>query len=333
MKKFFGLFLKISISIALVVLMVKWMKLDLMETLRQIRATDLKWFIICTLFLVGTVFTNTFRWRILANLLDYDLSFLKALRMYFEAMFSNNFLPTNFGGDAVRAYDLGRPTKTWLRAASTVFMERLFGFTGLFSLVPIGLISLRFSKYHDSIPREIELALWATFFGMVCVYISYPLWSKIPLGIIQKIRSYINEYTKCKKSLGKVLIWTVATHIVFISGNISAAYALGATLEQIPLWYWFILVPGSSLIGFVVPGVKGVSPKEASYVYILGLIGVPADLSLAIAFLTFIATLLSTLPGLTIAFRKVKIFDAAEEESMHLDEEIKERAEMKKNAM
>ena len=95
--------------------------------------------------------------------------------------------------------------------------------------------------------------------------------------------------------------------------------AMGVGLAEIPFWFWLILVPASSLAGFVIPSVKGVGAKEASYIYLLGLIGVSGDISLAIAFLTFLATVIASLPGVSIAFRKVKIPKMAAEK---IDEEL-----------
>ena len=128
MNKKLAIIIKLVVSILLVVILIKVADLDLQKTFIAIKETDIKWFIACTLMLTATTFTNAYRWWILARLLNYELTFFKAIRMYFEAMFANNLLPSNFGGDAIRAYDLGRNDKTWLRAASTILTERFFGF-------------------------------------------------------------------------------------------------------------------------------------------------------------------------------------------------------------
>jgi len=307
MKKKIAIALKLIISVALIYFVFKSCDIDLVQTWSKLQETDLKWFIIGCILFLSTTFTNTYRWLKLASLLGYKVKYLHGLKTYFESLFGNNFLPTNFGGDALKAYDIGKADKSWLRAASTVIMERLFGFTMLFSLVPIGLIVSKYTIYRDAIPAKLEFALWLVPAGALFGIISFPLWSKIPLNFIQKVKYAVQEYTRCHKSLLSVIVWTFITHILFISGNISIALAMGAGLDQIPFWFWLILIPASSLAGFVVPSVKGVGAKEASYIYLLGLIGVNGDISLAIAFLTFIATVIVSLPGASIAFRKVKI--------------------------
>lgn len=306
MKKTLALILKIGISALLVYLVFKFSNIDPVKTLEELKKTDITWFIVSVLLIGFNFFTNAYRWRILANLLNYKLEYPRALKMYFESMFSNNFLPTNFGGDAIRAYDLGRDDKSWLKAASTILAERAFGFTMMYALVPIGFTFYYFSPFNGSIPKEVTYALLLGFVGLVLGLLSYKIWKRLPFGFIEKIKFTIEEYTRCKKSLASVALWTFATHICFISAHITATMAVGVEFSQIPWWYWLIMTPASTLAGFIIPSVKGVGAREASFIYFLGLFGVDSDKSLAIAFLTFLATLLATLPGISIVFRKKK---------------------------
>lgn len=303
-KKQLAIILKIVISVALIVLLIKVTNLDLRKTLDAIKETNIKWFIATTVMFMATTFTNSYRWWILARLLNYDFSLFKAIRMYFEAMFANNFLPSNFGGDAIRAYDLGRKDKSWLRAASTIVAERFFGFTVMFCLIPFGLIIMEFSQIRGALSQEIKAALLFTFAAMFIGFATYGLWSKIPFGIVQKFNYAVQEYTKCKTSLRKVIIWTLITHMFLLAGNVCSAYALGVPIHEIPVWYWLLMTPAATLASFVIPAVKGVGAKEASYVYLLGFLGISADKGLAIGFIAFVATLIASLPGVTIAFSK-----------------------------
>ncbi len=322
MKKQITLILKLSISIGLIILMIKFCNLDLQKTWIAIQETNFAWFIATTVMFTGTVFTNAYRWMILAKLLDYKLDFSKACRMYFESAFSNNFLPTNFGGDAIRAYDLGKRDKSWLKAASTVMVERLYGFAVMFCMIPVGLFFIRYTKFAHALPPNVALALWFTFIATVVGLGSYKLWSKIPLGIVQKLNYAVEEYTKCHHSLRLVLLWTFITHLLLLAGNVCSAYALGVGTGEIPIWYWLIVTPASTLAGFIIPAVKGVGAKEASYIYFLGLLGIGSDTSLAIGFIAFVATTISTLPGVSIAFRKLKFNKVIEEEHQHEEEEL-----------
>jgi uncharacterized protein (TIRG00374 family) len=322
MKKKILLFLKILISGVLVYLVFRFSDLDLKKTLIVLKTTDPLWASLSLVFISATIFTNAYRWMILANLLDYNLTYSKALRMYFESSFTNNVLPTNFGGDAIRAFDLGRTDKSWLRAASTVLMERFLGFSMMFSLVPIGLITSKFTRFKDCLPLPVETALWASFTMMVFSVIGYGLWSKIPLGFIQKIKYAITQYTKCHKSLSKVILWTFITHVFFISGCICSGLAVGLSFSVVPWWYWLVFIPSATLASFVIPSIKGAGAREVSFIYFLNLISVSGDKALAIAIIGLLATMISTLPGISIVFRKMKLGAVVQEEATHEQEEL-----------
>lgn len=324
MNKQLAIFIKLAISVLLVVLLIKVTNLDLKKTFITIQGTDIKWFIACTVMFLACTFTNAYRWWILARQLGYQFSFLKAVRMYFEAGFANNFLPSNFGGDAIRAYDLGKENKSWLRAASTIIAERFFGFAMMFLLIPIGLFFVHFSSLANVLPSKLILGLWLAFIGTIIALASYKIWSKIPWNLVQKFNYAVQEYTKCHKSINLVLFWTFMTHVFLLAGNVCSAYALGVTIEQLPIWYWLLMTPAATLISFVVPAVKGVGAKEASYIYFLGFLGISSDVGLAIGFIAFVATLISSLPGVSIAFRKTKISKVIEEEREHEAEELAE---------
>jgi uncharacterized membrane protein YbhN (UPF0104 family) len=129
-------------------------------------------------------------------------------------------------------------------------------------------------------------------------YLSYALWSRIPLAFIAKLKYSIEVYSKHLRKIAKMILWTVITHGFLVAGNTCVALSLG--VDSIPIWYWLLLVPAASVAGFTVPSVKGLGAKEATYVYILGFIGVSPDTALAIAVVAYSAYLLTSLPGISI---------------------------------
>jgi glycosyltransferase 2 family protein len=301
----YKLLVNFFVSILILFLIFKFAKIDFQSFWEQLKQTDLFWFGISSFALLITIFTNCYRWHILTRLLDYDLRFAKAIKIYFEASFGNNFLPTNIGGDAFRAYELGKPNKSWLRAASTVLVERMLGFLVMFAILPVGLVYLQFSVYKNSFPEKLSLALWAVFILTVLGILSYKLWSKLPLGLVQKIKYAVEEYTKCQKSLFKVTLWTFITHFFLYLGNIFAAKSVGVDFSSIPIWYWILLIPAATLASFIIPALKGLGAKEAAYVSFLGILGISPEKALAIAFINFISTFLISLPGISLVFRKL----------------------------
>lgn len=298
-------FLHLAVSIAIVVVLFKFADLDLIELYEQIKATDIFWFSMVALAFLVQIFTNTYRWFILAKLLGYQNSYLKAVHWYFQGQFSNSFLPTNLGGDALRAYKLGKLDRDWIKAASTVLAERLFGFVMMFSLLPVGLVFLWLTGHYAALPAKLYYGLWLLFAGMIIGILSYKLWSRIPVKFVSKIKFAVDEYLQCHKSLSKVVLWTFITHIFLIIANICAAKAVGLSLVSVPIWYWFLLVPVGTLAAFAVPAMKGLGAREASYVYFLSLMSITSEKALAIAFMIYAGMLVASLPGITIVFQKL----------------------------
>jgi len=300
------LILNLGISAAILYALWKFADIDVSKLITEIKSTDMFWFGLCCLGFLVQIFTSAYKWRKLTALLDYKLGYWQAVHMYFQATFSNSFLPSNFGGDALRAYKLAKDgDRNWIKAASTVLVERLFGFMVMFSMIPIGLILLKQSGLESNFEPKLIYLLWLGFAGMVAGIASYKLWSRIPFGPIQKINYAVEVYTKCHKSITSVIVWTYFTHGILLLSNIAAAKSVGVALHQIPIWYWFLLLPACTLASFVIPSVRGLGAKEACYVYFLAFLGVSSEQSLAVAFLCFAAFLITSLPGITLVLRRI----------------------------
>ena len=78
----------------------------------------------------------------------------EVLRGYFIGAFANNFLPTGFGGDAVRALVVAPRGPMLARAASTVIVDRL---TALACLLALGWLVLPFDP--GAVPAELVAGL------------------------------------------------------------------------------------------------------------------------------------------------------------------------------
>jgi len=116
-------------------------KIGLGETLAVLRSADLRLLLAALgLFLISLVI-RAGRWAILLRALDLHVPFGRLVYLYFVGAFFNSFLPTGFGGDAVRALELTQDTPT-PAAVGTVVVDRM---TGLLVLLAMGLGALPFN--------------------------------------------------------------------------------------------------------------------------------------------------------------------------------------------
>lgn len=74
------------------------------------------------------------KWRILAAFKGFSYTLPHFFRWYLIGTFVNNFMPSFIGGDAYRAYALGRENKNYIAASATIVADRVTGFVGVMAL-------------------------------------------------------------------------------------------------------------------------------------------------------------------------------------------------------
>lgn len=104
-------------------------------------------------FVIGLL-AGAWRWHLLLIAAELPAQWSRTIRAYFMGAFANNFLPTGFGGDAVRALAVGRSGPDLARGATTVVVDRL---TALACVVGVAWIALALDA--GSVPVELVVGL------------------------------------------------------------------------------------------------------------------------------------------------------------------------------
>ena len=92
------------------------------------------------IYLLGQTFC-AYKWSLIAKHTGFTCTFWQYLRLYFQGMFYNQFLPTGVGGDIVKGYFLYQHDKNHLKpddAAATILFDRISGVFVLLLLLLIG---------------------------------------------------------------------------------------------------------------------------------------------------------------------------------------------------
>ncbi|MDM8541036.1 lysylphosphatidylglycerol synthase transmembrane domain-containing protein [Desulfococcaceae bacterium HSG9] len=113
----------------------------------RLNQIDLFFLTLSLLVIPAVIFTNCLKWKILVEQQGQPVNFFYLLRIYFIGYFFSNLLPSNVGGDVVRALYLGRHIKDKSLAAVSVFIERL---SGIFLLMVLTVVAplMKPSLYH-----------------------------------------------------------------------------------------------------------------------------------------------------------------------------------------
>lgn len=116
-------------------------QIGLGETLDVLRRADLRYLLAAFLLYTFSLGIRAYRWLLLLRGLDPTVPFDRLLRLYFVGQFFSSFLPSQFGGDVVRALELTQDTDS-SASVGTVLLDRM---TGLLVLFVMGLAVLPFN--------------------------------------------------------------------------------------------------------------------------------------------------------------------------------------------
>jgi len=138
MKKSWMNVLRILISVGALAFL--FWKIGLGETLDVLRRADLRYLVAAFLLFVLSLIIRAYRWLVLLRSLDPSIPFGRLVRLYFVGQFFSSFLPSQFGGDVIRALELTQDTDS-SAAIGTVLLDRM---SGLMVLFVMGLAVLPF---------------------------------------------------------------------------------------------------------------------------------------------------------------------------------------------
>jgi uncharacterized protein (TIRG00374 family) len=259
------------------------------------------WFGLAVGALVVSQLIGALRWHLLLQGAGLDPPRLHVLRAYVIGLFSNNFLPTSFGGDVARAWIIARSGPRLVRALTSVAVDRI---TAIWCLLAVSWIAL--AADHAAVPGSLVVSLLAVTLGgsaamfvilLVALRGGQRLGPRLPerlLSWAREIRETLWLYVRQPRILGSAsllglvfqalavtVVWSVARAI-----DLHLAFSLAAVAA--PLILVITLVP-LSLAGFGI--------REGGTVLVLGAAGFSATDATLLSLIGVAALVIATLPG------------------------------------
>jgi len=239
------------------------------------------------------------KWRLLLRARHIEADLPLCCRLYLAGMFGNLWLPTNVGGDALRAYLMhrARPGAGLGTVAASVLVERLTGLAALLGLASFGLAWNGMDN-----PSVLSLlgfgtmVLAALVTGLAAARKTGAKWAtegKLARGLAA-LEAYAQPQNRA--ALVRALFLSLIFQASQVVLNIWLAHEAGLRLPA-PMYWW--LVPALALSGLIPVGVGGLGVREAAAVALVHGSGIPAPASVIIGWsLLWQATIwLSSLPG------------------------------------
>ncbi|MBW3637979.1 MAG: flippase-like domain-containing protein, partial [Armatimonadetes bacterium] len=212
---------------------------------------------------------SAWKWQQLLRARGVEVPLALCCRLYLAGMFGNLWLPTNIGGDALRATLLNRAAPVSLSdAAASIVVERLTGFAALLFLAALGLLWRGAGGDGISILAgaagivAILAALWKLA-GRFCASGSGK-WARKLSSLRQSLDFYAQKQHRGAlwSALGLSLLFQ-ASQVV-----LNLALARAANLD-LPLAVFWWLAPLLSLSGLVPAGIGGFGVREAAALALL----------------------------------------------------------------
>ena len=287
-------------------------KIDLGKTADTLADTNLAWFALGVVIMVGTAMPMALRWQWLLAARGLVDNFWWLTRSYFVSYAASQILPTSIGGDAVRVVETSRRHPGRLGdLTAIVLLERGLGGAATVLLGAIG-FALALGRY------DVGAYLWLELLFVVgTVVVAFLFFSRSVRPLLARsgpllrrlrlerpLRAFyegVHAFRSHGRLLRGVFVLTFTLQAIRVLSIWAVARAVGIELSPLvyyvmgPLFFLVLLVP-FTLNGFAV--------REAFFVSFLGQLGVDADEAFAAGFLFFLVTVAMALPGGAILLRE-----------------------------
>jgi uncharacterized protein (TIRG00374 family) len=249
-------------------------------------------------------FICIYRWRLLMRPLMPVPPLGNLLGIYCIGLFFNLTFPTVIGGDVVKVYYAGRPSRCYARSLAAAFLDRD---AGMLAMMIIACAAV--TVYPVSVPGiPVTLILWSVFalFVLGNAAVFTPGMHRILIRLLRHLHldavaTRIDLVSRAFQVMGRRpgMLWgslaiSFINQLLVISVTWIMALGLGIRL---PFLLFLVFVPVITLISMIPISLNGMGLREYSFMSLFGAVGVPAASCIALGVLSSVVIILSSLPG------------------------------------
>jgi uncharacterized protein (TIRG00374 family) len=249
-------------------------------------------------------FICIFRWRMLMRPLMPVPSLGNLFAIYCIGLFFNLTFPTVVGGDVVKMYYAGKPSKSFAQSFASTFLDRD---AGMLAMMIIACIAI--SLHPVQVPGiPVTLIIWAAFAAFIVgnIAIFAPYFHRLLTGCLRrlhlsKIALKADMISSAFQIMGRnraALLWSLFISFINQLLVISVTWILALGLRlHVSFYYFLIFVPVITLISMIPISLNGMGLREYSFMSLFGAIGVLPASCIALGLISSVVLILSALPG------------------------------------
>lgn len=290
-----SLFLRIAISVVLLVVLFRVNNIDIRDIIKVIGSADkvllwLAFIILSSVFVLGCL-----RWEMLLKAVHIDLPLRRVIIAFGGGAFFSLFLPSTIGGDLTRTIDLATHTRKAKEVVATVFLDRLSGYVGM---VLIAVVAACLGWQHIKAYREVQVGIAVIvsvlLAALVVLFNSsiYNWLNRLLQGpgtgrireILTSLHTEIHLFRHKRQEIVKSVLLSVLIQSVIPVTSYIIARSLGVHLN---ILYFFIFLPIVTAVSLIPVSIGGLGIRENMTVFFFMNVGMSKDLALSMSLLQF----------------------------------------------
>jgi uncharacterized protein (TIRG00374 family) len=277
------------------------------EVVSALRDGDWSWFVAGVALMGLVAVVGGIRWQLLLRDAEIEVSSVRAVRAVGASLFLNNVLPTSFGGDATRAWLVGRESGRLLRAAAATVVDKATALGCLFLLawLAVGLD-------RGEVPRSlVHVLVWVTIglagAALVAALTAAgvrPVVRHLPHRLAEMLRETwvtLRIWARSGRLMGSLLV----LGLLYQGLAVLALVAVGKTVAVDLSFALAAVAAAIVVVAMLIPvSIGGLGVREGGFVLLLGEAGIDGADATVVSLLSAAAILLSSaaVVGVTAAY-------------------------------
>ena len=266
-------------------------KIDIVELLLTIKSANIYLLTIAFLSNGINVMLRTYKWKIILIVQEIYVPFKILLTFSFTSAFFSIFLPTAYGGDIIRAYDVSKFSNKKLESLASIIVDRGSGALALFLIATVALF------FGYNLIQDIRIVLFIIgLLSLITIFIII-VFNKKKIKIITKIIAFVDHKDILKNMHGtfqiyrhhrrksiEILAVSLLAQVIAILYYPLIAYSFGL---DVPIVYFLIVIPIILVILMLPISIGGIGVREGAFLFFFKKVGVLPHEAVSIAIVAF----------------------------------------------
>lgn len=303
MRRFLTMFLKLSVSVVLIVVFFAKLDIDAGRLFTAWRSADVG----LLAFAVAVFFTSNLlgasQWQTLLHAQGLRLRYRHVVATYLTGVFLNSFLIGNIGGDVVRVNDIRKEAGNGTAGFAATFLDRFLGFLAL-----LGLSALAYPLAKSGVDTEVRAPMLALAGAMGVVLV---------LGFSRRVSRSFQSFVarrlpgRASEVLGRAIaglllfrgkkravLTACMLSIIVQLLRICAFFLVGLSFGMTtPFHCYLLFLPLIATVTAIPISFGGLGIRENITALLFATVGVPSATAWSLGFFGYLVGIVSCLPG------------------------------------